>query len=72
MRMPFGKYRGCEVSDLPESYLRWLWENCDLREPLHSAVRDTLDLGEEDDTPAPRAGVSPEGKAMAKGLIRTG
>lgn len=26
--MPFGKYHGVAISDLPSSYLRWLAENC--------------------------------------------
>jgi hypothetical protein len=72
MRMPFGKYRGCEVDTLPPQYLEWLWENCDLREPLLSAVREALDLEEEDDTPAPRSALSPEVRAMAKELVSTG
>lgn len=42
MLMPFGKYQGCYVEDLPQNYLRWLWENIDLREPLLSAVQDSL------------------------------
>ncbi|RKZ24931.1 hypothetical protein DRQ26_06760 [bacterium] len=44
LRMPFGKYRGLPVTDLPPSYLRWLWENIELREPLRSAVREALGL----------------------------
>jgi hypothetical protein len=43
MLMPFGKYRGEYVADLPEGYLRWLWETVDLREPLLSAVRSALE-----------------------------
>ena len=27
LRMPFGKYRGKLISDLPSSYLKWLAEN---------------------------------------------
>lgn len=38
MRMPFGKYRGLLVNELPYGYLNWLIENIDLREPLRSAV----------------------------------
>lgn len=29
MRMPFGKYKGEELEDLPTSYLYWLCENVD-------------------------------------------
>lgn len=42
-KMPFGKYRGCPVEDLPEGYLNWLIENVDLREPLRTAVYDALE-----------------------------
>ncbi len=39
MKLPFGKYKGCDSQDVPESYLAWLadWEH--LREPLKSAIR---------------------------------
>jgi hypothetical protein len=71
--MPFGKYRGLEVSELPESYLRWLWDTIELREPLYSAVRDALDLEEEEaKTLAPRSALSPEVRAMEKELVSTG
>jgi len=42
--MPFGKYKGWPVSELPYHYLRWLWENVELREPLRTAVREALGL----------------------------
>ena len=29
MRMPFGKFRGKEIEELPSAYLHWLAENCD-------------------------------------------
>lgn len=29
MVMPFGKYKGQLISELPSSYLHWLAENCD-------------------------------------------
>lgn len=29
MQMPFGKYIGQDLEDIPSSYLRWLAENCD-------------------------------------------
>jgi hypothetical protein len=28
MIMPFGKYHGTDIEDLPSSYLKWLAENC--------------------------------------------
>jgi hypothetical protein len=36
--MPFGKYRGLAVDALPDTYLQWLYDLDDLREPLRSAV----------------------------------
>ena len=38
MKMPFGKYSGLDLADLPTSYLRWLLSLDDLREPLRSAA----------------------------------
>jgi uncharacterized protein (DUF3820 family) len=35
--MPFGKYRGWLLSELPDGYLQWLRTLSDLREPLRSA-----------------------------------
>src|SRR5687767_2748990 len=37
-RMPFGRYRGQFVTELPDDYLRWLATLVDLREPLASAI----------------------------------
>lgn len=36
--MPFGKFRGVCIEDLPDHYLSWLFESIDLREPLRTAV----------------------------------
>jgi hypothetical protein len=38
VRMPFGKYRGTSLSELPDEYLDWLHGLNDLREPLRAAV----------------------------------
>ena len=40
--MPFGKYKGRSVDDIPENYLFWLWEEVDLRGPLHDAVAQRI------------------------------
>jgi len=37
--MPFGKYQGVLVADLPDDYLHWLHEKVSLREPLRTAVQ---------------------------------
>jgi Putative quorum-sensing-regulated virulence factor len=42
VKMPFGKFKGQPVEDLPPPYLHWLWENIELRDPLYSAVRAAL------------------------------
>ena len=42
MRMPFGKYRGYAIDDLPPSYIQWLRENVQLREPLLSEIYRVL------------------------------
>jgi hypothetical protein len=36
--MPFGKYRGEPLAEIPDAYLEWLMFEIDLREPLRSAV----------------------------------
>lgn len=43
MIMPFGKYRGQELEALPESYVMWLWDNIELREPLRSGIWGRID-----------------------------
>lgn len=42
-RMPFGKFRGWTVAELPDDYLTWLMGLDDLREPLASAIRREAD-----------------------------
>lgn len=38
MKMPFGKYRGVLLADLPDDYLAWLFTKLELREPLRTQV----------------------------------
>ena len=38
--MPFGKYEGRYLEDLPNGYLDWLYSLDDLREPLCSEVEE--------------------------------
>ena len=42
MPMPFGKYKGQEISAIPDEYLLWLIANIPLREPLLSAIVEEL------------------------------
>jgi hypothetical protein len=45
VRMPFGKFKGHAVDDLPRDDLEWLADNVALREPLASAVQEALGGG---------------------------
>jgi hypothetical protein len=40
VRVPFGKYKGSLVSELPSDYLAWLAGLADLREPFKSSVEE--------------------------------
>jgi uncharacterized protein (DUF3820 family) len=38
MIMPFGKFKGSPLEEIPDQYLLWLGKNVELREPLLSGV----------------------------------
>jgi len=38
--MPFGKYKGMEVDDVPPDYLEWLQEQGTLRDPLKTWIEE--------------------------------
>jgi hypothetical protein len=40
--MPFGKYKGLLVEDVPTDYLEWMLETCRLRYSLREAVQCEL------------------------------
>lgn len=48
MQMPFGKHKGTDVQDIPESYLEWLLENVRLRSSLKAAVCGVLGINPDD------------------------
>jgi hypothetical protein len=41
--MPFGKYKGEYIYDLPINYLEWLYENIELRGDIQEAVSKAID-----------------------------
>jgi hypothetical protein len=55
MSMPFGKYKGQEISAIPDEYLLWLVSNIPLREPLLSDVVEELTSRELEFAIAPPA-----------------
>ena len=36
--MPFGKFKGAPLAEIPDSYILWLVDNVELREPLLSGI----------------------------------
>jgi len=40
--MPFGKYKGTPMQDVPASYLHWLWTNGKKEETKTDAVADYI------------------------------
>jgi hypothetical protein len=64
--MPFGKYRGWLLGEIPASYLCWCLEECDsIRPDLRAAVREEL-ADRFGRRPAPRrAGLDPVAFAAA-------
>ena len=38
MKLPFGKFKGREIEELPSSYLLWLAENMDESNPLNKKI----------------------------------
>lgn len=47
--MPFGKYKGESVYEIPLSYLEWLVDNIDLQEPLATEVNNAIDWHDDND-----------------------
>ena len=46
-QMPFGKYKGQELSEVPDSYLLWLYENGKCFGELRRYIEDNLDAIKE-------------------------
>lgn len=87
MKMPFGKYRGAEIEDLPSDYLDWLM-TIKLQGPLQAAVKGEWKIrfkaarkaagyaAEEQETappPAPpRAGLDDAERRLLMEVVRAG
>ena len=67
--MPFGRFKGLPVTELPTEYLVWLLRAVDLREPLRSALR--VEATARGLTGDPGPALAP-GRAWAEDLIGAG
>lgn len=67
--MPFGKFKGVLLADLPEEYLSWL-HSLDLREPLKAAVEaeHRSRYGAHTD----KQGLTPDVRVMAQEIVTAG
>ncbi len=79
--MPWGKYRGRALEDVPLSYLAWCLDACDMRPPLTAAIcaevrRRVFDEDTEDAPPPPPPPPPPRGACpsppVAHGLVSAG
>jgi hypothetical protein len=51
--MPFGKYKGHDLDELPDEYLLWVIANIPLRDPLGSAITEEMALRGYAELPPP-------------------
>jgi hypothetical protein len=71
--MPFGKHRGRALSDLPDSYLGWLRDLDDLREPLRTAIeREHERRLRPPPPPPPPSQLRPPDPDLFRNVIREG
>ena len=64
MRMPFGKHRGKELRDVPESYLLWVLDNiAELSPTLRLAIEERLGVARAPPPPPPPPGGGATGVA---------
>ena len=56
MKLPFGKYKGQDIEDLPTSYLYWLAENLESNAAIQAEAENQLKLREGVGVPRPRDG----------------
>jgi hypothetical protein len=66
VRMPFGKYRGTPVDEVPESYLLWVLDNCERIGPtLRRAIEDVLGVSPSDGADFGAGASAPNGSARS-------
>jgi hypothetical protein len=70
VRVPFGRFRGVELADVPDDYLRWLHGLDDLREPLRTAVAEEYAFRFESEAAVPP--LPADVKPMAEELVSAG
>ena len=44
MKMPFGKYKGVKIENIPSDYLEWILENVTLRDTLQDEINAQISL----------------------------
>lgn len=79
-RMPFGKFRDQPLRALPDYYLTWLQDRCELREPLKMQIAEEQQRRLQDEPPPatepPRSRspqpLSPAVRAAAGRIVRVG
>lgn len=45
--MPYGKFKGKALKDVPDYYLMFIWENHDLKGPLYDYISTNLNAIKE-------------------------
>ena len=68
--MPFGKFKGVLIADLPSDYLHWLFGEVKLREPLRTLIAEEHCTRFSQHATAKRP--RPEVLTMAKELVSAG
>lgn len=73
MKIPFGKFKGEDVSYLPDEYLWWLFGQNFLKPPLNEVVRDeTMQRWPEkfESLPDKQSGTRPDMKQAVQSVFR--
>lgn len=42
--MPFGKFKGVKLANVPAPYLLWLYSNCNLADDIKQYIKENLDV----------------------------